>query len=115
MLYTANTTKFILVLLAIVAILLLTGYTQKIQTEVLSENAFIVKHRIIAPGIELDEEEGEYEEFREIEEVAQEKCAALGKKHLFVHKTFHCLKISCLRFDHIYRCADESFVPSLNE
>lgn len=108
---TAKATKFISVLLSIIAMLISTGFTEKIQTEDIAEGAFIVKHRIIAPDLELDEEEGEYEEFREIDEVAHEKCSSIGKQHLFVQKIFHCLKINCLRFDYIYRCVDETPAP----
>ncbi len=113
--YTRNTTKFFSVLPAIVSILFLTGFTQKIQIEDIAEDAFMIKHRVIAPDLELGEEEGEYEEFRNIEEVAEEKCLNMGKKHLFVHKIFHCLKIKCLRFDHVYRCVDESSEPVSDE
>ena len=101
-----NITKFFSILLATVSILFLTGFTHKIQVEDIADDAFMIKHRVIAPDLELGEDEGEYEEFRNIDEVAEEKCITQGKKHLFVHKVFECLQIKCLRFDHVYRCVD---------
>ena len=102
------TTRDAMVLLSIVSVLFLTGFTHKVQTEDLATDAFVIKHRIIAPGLELDEEEGEYEDYRNVHEIAGDKCAVSGLKHTLVKRVFQCLKLSCLRFDYIYRCVEDT-------